>query len=165
MSLFQNPEERFFEELIESTRRTLLNYARSHIRDATQAEDVVQETCLTAWSKIDALMDSQNPKGWLMNTLKNQLHKYHDKLASEQQMLAKLVAIPGDGIAYTDEPDGFVFASVLSEDELRIVRLREAGYKHDEIAKLMGIEPNAARKRLSRIKTKVTKFLEENEQQ
>jgi DNA-directed RNA polymerase specialized sigma24 family protein len=81
-------------------------------------------------------------------------------------MIAKLVAaVPGDGIAYTDELDGFAFASVLSEDELRIVRLREAGYKHDEIAKLMGIEPNAARKRLSRIKTKVTKFLEENKQQ
>jgi DNA-directed RNA polymerase specialized sigma24 family protein len=58
LQLFKSPKERFLEELIESTRRTMLAFARQHLKDPSQAEDIVQETYYTAWVKIDVLMNS-----------------------------------------------------------------------------------------------------------
>jgi RNA polymerase sigma-70 factor (ECF subfamily) len=163
MPLFQTPKERFFEELVESTRSALFDFARAHVKDVSQAEDAVQDACYTAWVKIDALMDSPNPEGWLMNALKYQIHKQYDKLASEKRIAAKLFAkSPDSGAVYMDESGDVPFTAALSPDELRIVRLREQGYRHEEIAKLLNVEPGAVRTRLSRIKGKVAKFLEGN---
>ena len=48
----------------------LLCYARSILRDHDAAEDVAQETFQIACRRADQLFASENPDGWLMNTLK-----------------------------------------------------------------------------------------------
>jgi DNA-binding NarL/FixJ family response regulator len=55
----------------------------------------------------------------------------------------------------------YSIAEILSPEELQIVQLRAQGYKHDEIAVLLNMKSGTVRTKLSRIKDKVTKFLED----
>ena len=58
-----------FEELVRRTVR--LVYARAYLEtgDVHRAEDLVQETFLTAWRKLDQLTDAAGFRAWLMTIL------------------------------------------------------------------------------------------------
>jgi RNA polymerase sigma-70 factor (ECF subfamily) len=58
-----------FEELVRRTAR--LVYARAYLEtgDRHRAEDLVQETFLTAWRKLDQLTDAAGFRPWLMTIL------------------------------------------------------------------------------------------------
>ena len=49
----------------------LFSYARSSLENDSLAEEAVQETFRIACLKPSELCASPNPKGWLVNTLKN----------------------------------------------------------------------------------------------
>lgn len=46
-------------------------YAKNALGDHSLAEDATQETFCIACAKSDECLQSDNPKGWLMKTLKN----------------------------------------------------------------------------------------------
>ena len=48
----------------------LIRFARSFVKNDL-AEDLVQETFLIAQKRLDRVLSSKNPTGWLINTLKN----------------------------------------------------------------------------------------------
>jgi len=62
-----------FEELVRRTAR--LVYARAYLEtgDVHRAEDLVQETFLTAWKKLDQLTDASGFRPWLMTILHSAL--------------------------------------------------------------------------------------------
>jgi len=62
-----------FEELVRRTAR--LVYARAYLEtgDVHRAEDLVQETFLTAWRKIDQLTDASGFRPWVMTILHSAL--------------------------------------------------------------------------------------------
>ena len=62
-----------FEELVRRTAR--LVYARAYLEtgDVHRAEDLVQETFLTAWRKLDQLIDPAGFRPWLMTILHSAL--------------------------------------------------------------------------------------------
>jgi RNA polymerase sigma-70 factor (ECF subfamily) len=159
---FSSREEKFYIELIRETHANLLTYARLKTPDVSQAEDIVQETFLTAWDKIGRLMSSPNPAGWLMNVLKNHLRKHYDGISSEQR-ITDVLTLHQDAAASQPEPSGEAsFTSVLSPDELRIAALKEQGYKHHEIAAKLGAKQGTIDSKVSRIKAKITRFLDDN---
>ncbi len=49
----------------------LFEYARSSMNSDALAEEAVQDTFTIACQKVEMLISSPNPKGWLVNTLKN----------------------------------------------------------------------------------------------
>lgn len=56
-----------FEKAIEENRRAVLAYAYTCSRDMDLAEDIVQETCLTALRKKDSYMPDANFTSWLIS--------------------------------------------------------------------------------------------------
>lgn len=58
----------------------LIRFARSFVKNDL-AEDLVQETFLIAQKRLDRVLSSENPTGWLINTLKNCNWKYISKAA------------------------------------------------------------------------------------
>ena len=70
MSLNQE-EEKYIEQLYREMYTRLCFYAKNALGSRTLAEETVQDTFRIACIKPDSLMNSQNPHGWLINTLKN----------------------------------------------------------------------------------------------
>jgi RNA polymerase sigma factor (sigma-70 family) len=160
MKLFQSREEKFYAELIGKHNSRLLAYASSRVRDRFQAEDIVQDVWLTAWSKVNDVMNSANPGGWLMNALKNHLKKHYANIAKAQKIADALI-IDGEAAGFdTKFYEEISFASILSLDELRIIGLKEQGFKHREIAEKLGTSKGTIDSKVSRITLKITRFLE-----
>ena len=63
-------QEEIIAQLYREMYRKLVVYAENALNDSL-AEEAVQDTFRIACSKYDELMNSSNPQGWLMNTLKN----------------------------------------------------------------------------------------------
>ena len=56
----------------------LYRFARSFV-NPDLAEDLVQETFLIAQKRLDRVTSSENPTGWLINTLKNVIGNTYQK--------------------------------------------------------------------------------------
>jgi RNA polymerase sigma-70 factor (ECF subfamily) len=155
-----DPKAIFFTELVQTTRAKLAVYARSRKVAADVIEDLVQEACFSAWRNIDKVMGSPNPQGWLMNAMKLHIRRYHANLAKGGKLADMLIADPGSKQHITDDDSGEIsFAAVLTADEMRIAALREQGYNDREIADMTNTEYSAIRKRFSRIREKIKKFM------
>ncbi|WP_066716850.1 RNA polymerase sigma factor [Clostridium sp. Marseille-P299] len=163
MMLGSNEKKKFYAELIDSTYDKLLVYARMRVTDTSKAYDLVQDACCTAWENIDSVMNSLNPGGWLMNALKNHIHKFYDELASEKRVMDALMTDVKAETYIPDLENEITFTSILSPDEVRIIRLKEQGYKHHEIAELMVVRPGTIDSKVFRIKNKIINFLKINE--
>ncbi|MDR0446148.1 MAG: sigma-70 family RNA polymerase sigma factor [Oscillospiraceae bacterium] len=162
MAVFQNQEIIFYEELIDAMYSVLLDYARLKTPDELTAEDVVQEACLVAWKKIDEVIASPNPQGWLMNALKHRILKYYEASENERQT-SELTDDIQDTSPQFDLSEGEpAFLSVLNEQERLIISLKEQGYTHREIAETLGVQPGTVDSAVSRIKEKITEFLSKN---
>ncbi len=56
-----------FEKAIEEHRRSILAYAYTCSRDMSFAEDIVQETCVTAFKKRDSYNPESKFSSWLIS--------------------------------------------------------------------------------------------------
>jgi RNA polymerase sigma-70 factor (ECF subfamily) len=154
--------EHFFEELYIEMRSKLIRFAEAKIPDKSTTEDIVEETFKTAWQKLPELIASENPHGWLINALKLHILKFYEKRAKEHPEKREYseIDIPTETV-FNNE---ISFSGSLSDDEMQIIRLKEAGYKHDEIGNLINLPAGTIHSKVSRIKDKLRKFLggEEN---
>ncbi|MBL9086099.1 MAG: sigma-70 family RNA polymerase sigma factor [Planctomycetia bacterium] len=136
-------------------------FALSLTRDATDAEDLVQETFLRAQRSFDQFEPGTHAKAWLFTILRR-LHidrhrraKVRPSYQPEEEMEVLAVARteepaadlppgvePGDVLAALDEvPDPFRLA----------VRLRDIdGFPYQEIGRILGVPPGTVMSRIHR---------------
>ena len=73
----ENRSQRF-RELIEPLLNDAYTFARYLSRDATVAEDVVQEAALRAFRHLDSLRSNQ-PRAWLLKIVRNCFYEWREK--------------------------------------------------------------------------------------
>jgi RNA polymerase sigma-70 factor (ECF subfamily) len=149
-----NAKKEFFIRLVQDMRKPLLRYAESRVADKSAAEDIAEDVFCSAWTHIDELMKHENPRGWLYIACKLHIKTYYEKYRADEEL-------PCEMGADTMFDDGISFADKLSTDEMKIVKLKEQGYKHHEIAEIMGLSPGTIAAKVSRIKHKLTEYREE----
>lgn len=136
-------------------------FAMSLTRDATEAEDLVQETYLRAQRSFDQFEPGTHAKAWLFTILRR-LHIDRHRRARvrpayqpEEEMEA--LAIAPDAAPASALPDGIEPGDVLSALEevpeaFRIaVRLRDIdGFPYREIGRILGVPPGTVMSRIHR---------------
>lgn len=156
-----------FQNLYESQYKPLLSYAMSVLHDHEQCEEIVQDVFLIAWQKVDAVLDSPNPCGWLMNTLKFTLKNYNKKVIRNY-----FEYIPLDEAIYLsdtskniedsvcDQPIEETWGKQLRQREIYILeRVVIEGYSCKEVAKMLGIKDATCQKQYLRALNKIRKAL------
>ena len=68
-----------FRELIEPLLNDGYTFARYLSRDATAAEDIVQEAALRAFRHLDSLRSTQ-PRAWLLKIIRNCFYEWREKV-------------------------------------------------------------------------------------
>jgi RNA polymerase sigma-70 factor (ECF subfamily) len=164
MTLNNNNQDLFIENLYREMFTQLNIYAQSALRDRSLGEEAVQDTFRIACIKIDELIASSNPKGWLMNTLKNVISNIRRSRARLLRMLytASEMNEASFGSTHDDIDPEIMYGGIISTEEFNLLKkIVLERYSMLEAAEELGISVEACKKRLQRAKDKFKKKLEE----
>jgi RNA polymerase sigma-70 factor (ECF subfamily) len=167
-------EKRFFlSQVLDEVFDGLYGYAMVLSRDRTEAEDLVQETCVRAVQAIESLRPDSNVKGWLFTILRNiWLNQLRRRRAAP-----KIVELDVDestaelAVERSKDPHALYVSKVereqvreaieqLSEEFREIIVLREYGeLSYQEIANVLGCPAGTVMSRLGRARSKLRSLL------
>lgn len=144
---------------------SLRAFARSLTQDPTSADDLVQETILRAWSKLDSFKDGTNLRAWLFTILRNTFisMKRKDKREVEDadgHHAAGLVATANqEGAA--DLGNFRRALSQLPQDQREaIVLVGAVGFTYDETAEICGCSTGTIKSRVNRARRRLDQLFE-----
>lgn len=146
----------------------MLIVALRFVKDTMEAEDIVQEAFIKAFSKLDQYRAEVSFGAWLKRIVVN---RCIDVLKSKKQRLVELEEHHLNVVNAKDENEWLVNDDITIEDvKLAIEELSEKyryvvmlylieGYDHSEISEILNISEVASRTQLSRGKQKLQTVL------
>ena len=140
----------------------LYAYAYGILREKELSEELVQETFRVACDKPLELLFSENPKGWLMNTLKNVIWNTRKRRATMAKYIVTAEAADLERMVSPDPGSNIdlMYSGLISEAEFQLVkRIAVDRYTMLEAAEELGISVETCKKRVQRAKEKLRKNL------
>lgn len=122
-------------------------------------EDVIQDTILTCWQKLETLREERYFKTWMTKILMN---KCYD-LKKQQISQIPLEECENLSSSSCDKSDDFneLLAQLDEKYRLPLVLFYGEGYKTAEIARILDIPKSTVQTRLARGREKLAMYLEE----
>lgn len=133
------------------------------LKDRDLAQDVLQNAFEKAWERKDALQKMENPKGWMVRTLKNEsLQQFRNNKKFEK--LEDWDAPADENENETDTSSQiklvFKFLQSLPEKQKEVFQLREVeGLTYEEIADYLEITLDQVKVNLHRARKALREFL------
>ena len=156
----------FFENLYQEQFFKLRYYAYAALNDWDRAEEVTQDVFLTAWRKIDQLVSSPNPQGWLVQTMKYTLKNVQRNDCIQARLFLSVVdpekLRTENAIESTMEVEN-LYRTFLTQEEYHLLCrfvLEKATYK--ELSQELSINIWACQKRMQRILKKCRDYFGKN---
>lgn len=153
-----------FEALYAASQKAIFGYVLRRVDRPEDGADVIAETFLVAWRRLDEVPEGEEARLWLYGVarraLANQRRGEQRRTALAERLRAELATASA---AYESE-------SRLSEIVDALARLREGerellrlegweGLNSEQIATVLGISPNAVRIRLHRARKRLAREL------
>ena len=157
-----SPEEQF-SDLFERTHGALLGYAVRRVTDPADAADVVAETYLVAWRRLEDVPPGDQARPWLFGVARRVLANHHRGERRRHALADRLrdslhQVVPGPDVLGESLVERAV--SRLGEDDrelLRLVAWEELA--REEIAVAMGLSRGAVRVRLHRARVRLREVM------
>jgi RNA polymerase sigma-70 factor (ECF subfamily) len=148
-----------FEELVERVGTRLSLFLAQLVRDRELAQDLVQDTLLTAYSHRDRLAQISNDEAWLFAIARNRAlnatrRRQRGRRALQRLLLnrSEAVADPADAAATRD-----LLERYLDPNDRALLILRYLhGFDSQELGEVFGMTPEAIRQRLSRLRRRLS---------
>ncbi len=150
--------------------KAMYNTSLRIVNDTMEAEDIMQESFLSAFEKIDTYSGTVSFGAWLKKIV---INRSLDSLAKRKAVFEDIESHAGIRDESPDEELRYQEMDVRVEEvKGAIERLPDGyrvilslylleGYDHDEIAEIMGITSSTSRSQLSRAKQKLISELKE----
>lgn len=150
-----------FSKLISYVHNDLYNIARSRLRNEDDCQDIVQDTILHAYVKLNTMKDYTHFKNWIVKILINRCNKFYkksrkrDAIFEDYKRIAKTEDYINDGNLEFDN-----LIKSLDNNDKKIFKLYyEKELPIREIAKRLSLNQNTVKTHLSRGKTRLKKIL------
>ena len=149
----------FFDDIYRKYYKMMYDVALRIVKNPEIAEDVVADTFLVLITKINAVIEHEQPVKWLFRVLKN-------NALNERRAQCSHSAVPLDehlAVAAADNliPFSGYLPNGLSEIEQKILTLRlSEDLEYIEIAKIMNMTENACRMQYSRARRHCAELFE-----
>lgn len=134
-------------------------------RNVAQADDLVQETILKAWTNMDKFDPDSNLEAWLFTILRNTYYSSLRKTRREVQdsdgtYAATMFEKPAhDGrLAYGDFQRAFDL--LTPEHREVLILIGASGYSCEEAAEMMGVAVGTVKSRASRARKKLSELMQ-----
>ncbi|HLS69856.1 MAG TPA: sigma-70 family RNA polymerase sigma factor [Kiloniellales bacterium] len=161
-----NSESRTEErELIIEMMPSLRAFARSLTRNASEADDLVQETLLRALASLHQLRPGTNMKAWLFRIERNVFYTNYRKRHRECSVLAREV----EDIPWIDAPQEWSVKARAMEHALSqlppdqkeaLLLVSGTGLSYEEAAEICGCALGTIKSRVSRARTRLLTILQ-----
>ncbi len=136
------------------------------VNDEGEAEDIMQESFLKAFKKIDTYKGEVSIGAWLKKIVVNRSLDHLKKKRVQFEEVNPRMQLPDDNEEYREVNVEHIKRAIMSlPDGYRVIlslHLIE-GYDHDEISQILGISNSASRTQYSRAKTKLKELLKGKE--
>ncbi|MFE5309528.1 RNA polymerase sigma factor [Isoptericola sp. NPDC056605] len=153
-----------FAALFEETNDALLAYALRRVVVPEDAADVVAETFLVAWRRIDEVPAGPESRAWLFGVARRVLANHRrgerrrnalaDRLRSEIELIVP--SLDAGGLSEVERA-----LECLNDDDRELLRLEAwDGLARDEIARALGLTRPAVRVRLHRARKRLREELD-----
>lgn len=133
----------------------LMVYARVSLDSESLAEEAVQETFRVACQKPDSICSSENPRGWLVNTLKNTIRNMKSSRAIAKRIVETYMITQLREFSVSEDRINLnvLHENVADTEEFKLLsEMAIEGRSHEEMARSRGITVTACRKRVQRAK-------------
>jgi RNA polymerase sigma-70 factor (ECF subfamily) len=162
----ENPRDTF-EQLFRDTRTDLLAYILRRSRNAEDAADVLAETYLVAWQKLDRVPKDEQARLWLFGVARNLLMKGASRRRSGNALVERLAGeLRSADLAPSplehERRDALrtVLAALPVRDREILTMTAWEGLTPKQIAAVMGTSANIVRVRLHRARARLRRQLE-----
>lgn len=155
-------QKELIEQLYFEMHEALIIFARCSLEEEALAEEAVQETFQIACQKPDDLFESLNPKGWIVNTLKNTIRNVKRRRESACQLLFRYLEMQSKDAAFSEDAVSLevMYENVADLEEFKLVKeMAVDGRSYLEMATARGITVSACKKRVQRAKETLQKKL------
>lgn len=157
-------DENTFERLFIENRRALERFVRWRISNIADADDVLQNTLLAAWSSRNSLKNTDAFKAWLLQIARNFCNNFYRKNGGRDEI--PLDTCEASLFAQSSERGIFVRDTLgrLPENSAEILRLTYfEALPQAEIARLLNVPLGTVKSRLHNAKKQFrNEFEEEN---
>jgi RNA polymerase sigma-70 factor (ECF subfamily) len=139
-------------------------FALSLCGNADRADDLVQETLVKAWDKIDTFEEGTNLKAWLFTILRNayfsELRKFKREVPDPEGDYAASLATEPEQPGHLDMADLSAALDQLPEDQREAVLLVGAeGFTYEEAAAICGCAVGTIKSRVNRARNRLAQLL------
>lgn len=143
---------------------SLRAFAISLTRNVSEADDLVQETILKAWSKFDKFTPGTDLRAWLFTILRNTFFSSKRKTRRE---VADPEGIHAGGLFEKPHHDGRLafgdfqrgFDQLSAEHREVLILVGANGYSYEEAAEMMGVAIGTAKSRANRARARLNELL------
>ncbi len=141
-----------FEILLNECKNAVERFVWFKLSSKADADDVLQETYLTAFQKFDTLADKSHFKAWIISIARNKCNDYYRRKAKSVDVsIDELTEQPltASRYGYVEQHDVYDTLESLSENDKQIIDLFYIqGYTQSEIAHRLNIPIGTVKSRL-----------------
>lgn len=157
--------EEAFSKLILAEKDSLYKIAISRMKTIEDAEDVIQETVIEAYVKMHTIRKNESFKSWIRTILLDMIKTFYEKKAKKDikiqtKLMENFEKDNVNNIIKTEQDMDFKMLLNKLEDEDRTIILLfyNDGYKVKEISKMLNMNVNTVKTKLSRARKKIEKM-------
>lgn len=151
------------EELI-SLMPNLRGFAMSLCRNRSLADDMMQDTIVKAWAKIDTFEPGSNMKAWLFTILRNTYYTRHQKMKRE---VSDKDGAFTDTLSVKPDHDGRLqmrdfktaFETLPDEQREALMLVGAQGFSYEEAAGTVGVAIGTIKSRVNRARAALTELM------
>ncbi|MDD2503034.1 MAG: RNA polymerase sigma factor [Clostridia bacterium] len=162
----KNGDKQAFEYLMNHHLKVIYNYICLHVSNSEDVKDIIQESMLSIWMSVKNYNFQSSFKTWIIGIVRRRIADHYRKLYKNQT-----ISISGfeETLVKDDESDNIISGldiekvlEKLSKIEKEIVFLSfTVQLTYLEISKIIHIPVGTIKRKMSRIKTKLRKQLQE----
>lgn len=140
-------------------------FAVSLSRNPSVADDLVQETVLKAWAKLDTFEPGTNMRAWLFTILRN---TFYSEGRKSQREVADVDGAYAARLSQKPDHDGrlalrdfaVAFATLPDDQREVLILIGASGLSYEEAARICGCAVGTIKSRLNRGRARLAELLE-----
>lgn len=154
-----------FEEIYSANHHLILGYLLRRTHDPQDAADLLGQTFLTAWQRIDTVPSGDKARPWLYGVARHTLANHHRRERRRSDLTAQLridVVETYQPPEYNGDLSGIAaaFRGLPEADQELLALVGWEGLDHGQIAEVLGCSRNAVRIRLYRARKRFSRALD-----